>query len=269
MSINVLSTADFEKVSESFLKLIAAEEKKSKADIKTYLTKTNLSTEEKTKRYAEFSSNLFNTKIQAILGTTKEFLVSDAQLYQQKNLNDAQIELNTEQIKLTKEETLATIEKVSLVKEQTLQTEKEKEATETKTWLAVAESKVNLDNKVSSSLSEARRNGADVVSVNKTFTDPSTNQSISYQDLKFTAASSSDTVKGLLGKQMKLAEQQGISFSKHTEVQVMQQISNVLSTALDTDATNIGGLSSAIKQIGEAAIGYPLTQTITDLSTSS
>lgn len=255
MSMNIINKTDIESLSEYLLDIVEAQEKKTRADMKSYLNKTNLSDEQKLKEYSSFSRELFTTKITASLQTAQQYIVSDKQLEQQGQINSSQIEMNDKQIEIGEQERLATVEKVTLTKKQILQAEEETKTIKAKLWLATAETKTKLDNTVASTLSEARRNGAAITSTERTFTEPSTGQSISYQHISLAAAAATDTTNGLIGLQMLQLQNQANTFKDHSKVQIGNQIMQLASTAIADGETAITGLLSSHKTLCENVVG--------------
>ena len=255
MSMNIIAKADIKELSEYLLDIVNDQEKKTRADMKAYLNKTNLSDEQKLKEYSSFSKELFTTKITASLQTAQQYIITDKQLDQQKDINTSQIEMNNKQIEIGEQERLAAVEKVTLTKKQISQVEKETEATDSKIWLAIAETKTKLDNTIASTLSEARKNGAAITSVDRSFTDPSTGQTISYQHISLAAAAATDTAQGLIGLQMLQLQNQADTFKDHSKVQVANQIMQLSSTAIADGLTSITGLLTSHKAICEDIVG--------------
>lgn len=249
MSFNILTTADIKEVSNLLLELVKIEEDKTRQDMKSYLNKTTLSEEAKLKEYAQFSKDLFTTKLQATLSTAQQYIISDAQLNQQKQVNTAQIELTNSQKDVAVQEELNAKEQNKLLVKQTAQVAKETDFTNTKIWLALMESKVKADLTVAQTLSEARRNGADVTKVDRTYTDTATGQTVTYAHISLAAASSTDTTKGLLGLQMLLADKQAESFGSHTKLSIAQQIGQTIEQCIANDYTAITGLMTSQRNI--------------------
>lgn len=255
MSLNIIPETEIKTLSKTLLDLIKEEEKAQLKDMKMFLNKTNVSTEQKVKEYSAFSVGLFNAKVTACLQTAQQYIIRDKELVQQKAVNDAQIGLtNTQKLVAVQEELIAK-EKIQLTKEQTNQTKEEINSIKTKVYLAIAETKVKLDNTVANTLSEARKNGAEVTSVNRTWIDPTTAISVDYQHISLAAASAIDTEKGLLGMQMAQFKEQAGTFKDHSKVQVANQIMQLGSTAIADGMTNITGLLTSHKQLCENIVG--------------
>lgn len=255
MSMNIIAIADIKELSKTLLDLIKVEEDKQLKDMKTYLNKTNLSAEQKIKEYSGFSASLFNVKVTATLQTAQQYIVTDKQLIQQKAVNDAQIELTNTQKLIAVQEELIAREKLLLTKEQTKQVQEEIKSNQTKNYLMIAETKTKLDNTVASTLSEARKNGADVTSQNKSWTDPTTGVAIDYQHISLAAASATDQAKGLIGLQMLQLQKQGDTFNDHTKVQIANQIMQLGSTAIADGLTSINGILTSHKQLCTDLVG--------------
>lgn len=255
MSLKIIPETDIKNLSKTLLELIKEEEKEAKKDMKMYLNKTNLSSEQKLKEYSGFSTGLFNAKITACLQTAQQYIIQDAQLVQQKDVNKAQIDLTKAQKDVAVQEELVAKEKVLLTKEQTKRVTAEIDSLETKNYLMIAETKVKLDNTVASTLSEARKNGAWVNSQNRSWTDPKTGIVINYQHLSLAAATASDQTQGLMGLQMLQLQKQADTFNDHTKVQIANQIMQLSSTAIAEGLTSIGGLLTSHKQISESLVG--------------
>lgn len=255
MSLNIITTADIKEISKTLLDLIKTEEESQIADMKTYLNKTNLSEEQKLKQYSEFSASLFNVKITATLQTAHEYIIKDKQLVQQKDVNDAQIKLTDTQRLIAVQEELIAREKITLTQKQINQVQEEINSTKTKTYLMIAETKTKLDNTVASTLSEARKNGADVTSQTRSWTDPTTGVVIDYQHISLAAAGATDQAKGLIGLQMLQLQKQGDTFNDHTKVQIANQIMQLGSTAIADGLTSIGGILTSHKQLCTDLVG--------------
>jgi len=255
MSLNIINETDINTLSETLLKIIKTEEAKQIKDMKTYLNKTNLSEEQKLKQYAEFSANLFNVKISTGLQVAQQYIIRDAELVQSKAQNQANIDLLEAQKALAAQNELSEKEKTKLIIKQTAQVEEETKATKTKTWLAIAETKTKIDNTVASTLTEARKNGADVTSVKRTWTDPTTGTVVDYQHLSLAAASATDQAKGLVGMQMLQLQKQADTFKDHTQVQIANQIMQLGSTAVSEGMTEITGILQAHKNLSSVLVG--------------
>lgn len=235
--------------------IIADQEKEAKKDMKMYLNKTNLSAEQKLKEYSAFSTGLFNAKITASLQTAQQYIIRDKELSQQKEVNKAQIDLTNAQRLVQVQEELISKEKVNLAKEQTNQAKAEIEATKTKTFLAIIETEVKIDNTIASTLTEARKNGASVTATPRTYTDSATGQIVSYDHISLVAASATDQTAGLIGLQMLQLQKQGDTFNDHTKVQIANQIMQLGSTAIAEGMTSIGGLLTSHKQLCTNLVG--------------
>lgn len=255
MSLNIINETDIKTLSKTLIDIIKEEEKASLKDMKMYLNKTNLSAEQKLKEYSNFSASLFNAKITAGITAAQQYIFEDKRLLQQKAVNDAQIELTETQNKVAIQEELIAKERISFTKEQTNQVKEEIKSLQTKNYLMIAETKTKLDNTVASTLSEARKSGAQIVSTNRSYTDPTTNQEISYQHISLSAASASDTTAGLIGCQMEQMKQQAQSFKDHSKVQVANQLMQLGSSAIAEGLTSIGGILSTHKTLCENIVG--------------
>jgi hypothetical protein len=255
MSLNIIPEADIKALAKTLLDIVKEEEKVQLRDMKTYLNKTNLSDEQKLKEYSGFSSTLFTTKVTAVLQTTQQYIITDKQLVQQKAVNDAQINLTKKQEEVAEQERLNTVEKIKLTKEQTLGVTAETNATKTKTFLAIIETEAKIDNMVASTLSEARKNGAEITATTRSYTDAGTGQVISYQHISLAAASATDQAKGLMGLQMLQLQKQADTFRDHTKVQIANQIMQLGSSAISEGLTSIGGLLTSHKQLCASLVG--------------
>lgn len=255
MGLNIIPETDIKTLSKTLIDIIKEEEKTALKDMKMYLNKTNLSAEQKLKEYSSFSSSLFNAKITTGLQVAQQYIIKDKELVQQKAVNDAQIALTNANKLIAVQEELVAKEKVLLTKEQTAQATAETNATKTKTFLAIIETEARVDNLVASTLSEARKNGADVTNTSRSYTDAVTGQTISYQHISLAAASATDTTKGLIGLQMLQFQKQADTFKDHTKVQIANQIMQLGSTAIADGLTSIGGILTSHKQLCENLIG--------------
>lgn len=255
MSLNIILEADIKTLSKTLIDIIKEEEKTALKDMKMYLNKTNLSAEQKLKEYSSFSSSLFDAKITAGLQAAQQYIIKDKELLQQKDLNKAQIDLTDAQRLVAVQEEKIAKERIELVKQQTAQATAEKNATTTKTFLAIIETEARVDNLVASTLSEARKNGAEITNTSRTYTDSITGQTISYQHISLAAASATDTTKGLFGLQMLQLQKQADTFKDHTKVQIANQIMQLGSTAIADGMTNINGILTSHKQLCESLVG--------------
>lgn len=255
MSLNIIPEADITKLSKTLIDIIKDEEKTALKDMKMYLNKTNLSAEQKLKEYSSFSSSLFNAKITAGLQVAQQYIIKDKELVQQKAVNDVQIDLTNAQRLVSVQEELIAKEKVLLTKEQTKQVTAETNAVVTKTFLAIIETEVKADNTIASTLTEARKNGAEVTAVKREYTDSATGQKVSYDHISLVAASATDQTKGLIGLQMLQLQKQGDTFNDHTKVQIANQIMQLGSTAIAEGMTSIGGLLTSHKQLCVNLVG--------------
>ena len=255
MSLNIINETDIKTLSKTLIDIIKEEEKVSLKDMKMYLNRTNLSAEQKLKEYSNFSSNLFNAKITAGINAAQQYIIRDKELVQQKAVNDAQIGLSNVQKTIAIQEELIAREKLLLSKEQITQVQEEIKFTKTKIYLAIAETKTKLDNTVASTLSEARRSGAVVTTLDKSWTDPATNIPITYQHISLVAASATDTTAGLIGYQMEQMKQQAQSFKDHSKVQVANQLMQLGSSAISEGMTSIGGILGSHKTLCENIVG--------------
>uniref|UniRef100_UPI004048DF4B hypothetical protein n=1 Tax=Aliarcobacter sp. TaxID=2321116 RepID=UPI004048DF4B len=255
MSLNQFSEETIKSVSKTLIEIIKEEEKFQIKDMKTYLNKTNISDDEKIKIYTEFSSRLFESKINTVSSVTQNYIIKDKELLLQKNLSEVQIDLEKTKDLVAKQEELLTKERILLTKEQINQAKEEINLTKIKMWLSGAEAQVKLTNTVSSTLSEARRNGATVTKDIKSFTLPVTGQTISFAHLSLAAAESTDTTKGLIGTQMAQLIEQSKTFKDHSKVQIANQIMQLGSTAIADGLTNISGLLGSHKSLSENIVG--------------
>jgi hypothetical protein len=255
MSLNIITKETILEVSKSLIDIIKEEEKAQLKDMKMFLNKTNVSTEQKVKEYSAFSTGLFSAKVTACLQTAQQYIIEDNRLIQQKDVNKAQIDLTDAQRLVAIQEELIAKEKIELTKEQKNQVKEEINSIKTKTYLAIAETKVKLDNTVASTLSEARKNGAEVTSVDRTWIDPTTGISVDYQHISLAAASATDTTQGLIGMQMSQFKEQAGTFKDHSKVQVANQIMQLGSTAIADGMTNITGILTSHKQLCENIVG--------------
>lgn len=112
--------------------------------MKMYLNKTNLSAEQKLKEYSGFSMGLFNAKVTACLQTAQQYIIEDARLVQQKDVNKAQIDLSNANRLVAVQEELVAKEKVLLTKEQISQAKEEINSIKQKFILLLQKQKLNL-----------------------------------------------------------------------------------------------------------------------------
>ena len=84
--------------------------------MKKYLYKTNLSVEEKTKTYSQFSGELFSAKLR-VIDNAVNIAVQDKQLDLQGKQNTAQIKFIEAQEKVQIQEELIARENVAIAKE--------------------------------------------------------------------------------------------------------------------------------------------------------
>lgn len=255
MSLNIISKTDITDLSKTLIDIIKEEEKLALKDMKTYLNKTNLSAEQKLKEYSTFSSSLFNAKITAGITAAQQYIIRDKELGQQEEVNAAQIAASKAATEIAVQEQLIAKEKLLLVKEQILQAKEEIKATKTKIFLSIIETEAKVDNLVASTLSEARRNGAEVTNVARSYTDAETGQTISYQHISLAAANATDQTKGLFGLQMLQLQKQADTFRDHTKVQIANQIMQLGSTAIADGLTSIGGILTSHKQLCQSLVG--------------
>lgn len=254
-SLKMISEEAISSVNKLYKEDFKDEMKNALADMKEYLSTTNLSQEAKLKQYAEFSANLFTQLVSQSGQLSSTIVVQDAQLYEQQKVNAAQIEASEKQVEVAEQERLNSIQKVLLTKEQVDLAKEQVKEIKTKTYLAIMETKAKTDMTVAQTISEARRNGADITSTERTWIDPSTNQTISYQHLSLVAAAATDTTKGLLGLQMNLADKQSNTFRDHTMLQYGNQIQQMISNGMaDGMTTGLSGLVKAHKLIGTTMI---------------
>ena len=255
MSLNAINETDITNLSDTIFDLIKKEETKQLKDMKTYLNKTTASDEFKLKLYAEFSTSLFDKKISIGSQVVQEYIIKDKELNLKKDVDTAQIGLYEAQADVAEQERLVGVEKVLLTKEQTAQVQMETDATETKIYLSIAETKAKIDNTVANTLTEARKNGATVTSQTRSWTDPYTGITIDYSHLSLAAAEATDTTKGLIGMQMKQLSEQADTFKDHSKVQIANQIMQLGSTAIADGLTSITGILSSHKTLCENIVG--------------
>ena len=250
MSLNIIVNTDITETAKELLKLIAEEEKKSKDDMKKYLDKTNLSAEEKTKTYSQFSGELFSAKL-GVINNAVNIVVQDKQLDLQSKQNVAQIKFIEAQEKVQIQEELIARENVAIAKERLNLARQELDLNKSKMFLENAKAIVNFDNVVATTLSEARKNGAEITKSNMTYTCPITQQVIGFEHISLAAALSTDTTKGLMGYQMKQLDKQAKSFDNHDLVQIGNQVMQLSSSAISEGLTSITGLLTTHKNIVE------------------
>ena len=301
MGFNIIKQEDITNVSKTLIEIIEEKEKNQLKDMKEYLSKTQLSAEERLKEYSNFSTKLFETKINAGISKAYDYIVKDIELSQKNEINIAQIGLTNSQklqveaevdlsevkarvyeqdILKAKEETDLTTARVAQVEAEvdlsevkarvyeqdilkakeetdlttarTAQVEIETEAVTSNILVSLTDLQTKSDNTVANTLSEARRNGASVTKTPKTWIDPVTNQTISYDHISLAAAAAGDTEKGLIGTQMDLALKQASTFDHHTKLQVASQIGQRVDEMLASDMTNVTGLLKSQKNIYES-----------------
>lgn len=254
MSLNIIPEADIKTLSKTLIDIIKEEEKIALKDMKMYLNKTNLSAEQKLKEYSTFSAGLFNTKITAGLQVAQQYIIKDKELVQQKAVNTAQIDLTNAQKLIAVQEELVAKEKIELTKEQIKQAKEETKAIKTKTALAIIETEVKLDNLFASTLTEVRKNGAEITKTDRQYRDE-TGMIIDYSHISLAAAEVSNQSKGLIGLQMLQLQKQSDTFNDHTKVQVANQIMQLGSTAIADGMTNITGILTAHKELCKSLVG--------------
>lgn len=265
MSLNIILNTDIIDTSKELLKLIREEEKLSKDDMKKYLDKTNLSAEEKTKQYASFSGELFSAKL-GVINNAVNIVVQDKQLDLQSKQNVAQIKFIEAQEKVQIQEELIARENVAIAKEKLNLAKQELELNKSKMFLENAKAIVNFDNTIATTLSEARKNGAEITKSNMTYTCPITQQVIGFEHISLAAALSTDTTKGLMGYQMLQLDKQAKSFDNHTLVQIGNQVMQLSSSAISEGLTSIGGLLTTHKNIVEKIEAGVTSSTYTTIS---
>ncbi|MFW2597739.1 hypothetical protein ACN9JZ_03365 [Aliarcobacter butzleri] len=249
MSLNMIAPADIVEVSKELFKILDDKEKKSKDDMKKFLDKTNLSTEDKTKRYAEFSANLYTISIQNGLNNAIQVVIEDKRIDLQDKLNKAQIKLYETQNTTEVQKELTARQEVELAQEKVKLAQQELELNKSKMWLENAKAMVGFDAAVSQTLSEARTSGAEITQTPKNYTCPVTNQVVSFEHISLAAASATDKTRGVKGLQMLQLEKQAKSFDNHTMTQLGNQVMQLASSAISEGLTNIGGLLSTHKSI--------------------
>lgn len=265
MSLNIIVNTDIIDTSKELLKLIAEEEKKSKDDMKKYLDKTNLSVEEKTKTYSRFAGELFTAKL-GVIQNAVQIVVQDKELDLRGKQNDASIKLIEAQEKVQVQEELIARENVQIAKEKLNLAKQELDLNKSKMFLENAKAIVNFDNVVATTLSEARKNGAEITKSNMTYTCPITQQVIGFEHISLAAALSTDTTKGLMGYQMKQLDKQAKSFDNHDLVQIGNQVMQLSSIAISEGLTSIGGLLTTHKNIVEKIESGITSGTYTSIS---
>lgn len=251
MSLNIIPEADIKTLSKTLIDIIKEEEKTALKDMKMYLNKTNLSAEQKLKEYSSFSSSLFNAKITAGLQVAQQYIIKDKELVQQKDINEAQIDMTNAQRLVAVQEELVAKQKVLLAKENVTQAQEEIKALKTKTFLEIIKTEATVDNTIASTLTEVRKNGATPTVTTRTYTDEGTGQVISYNHISLAAAEAADITKGMFGLQMALLKNQSDTFKDHTKLQYANQVMQTISTALSNDLTSITGLLNTHKNIGK------------------
>jgi NADH dehydrogenase/NADH:ubiquinone oxidoreductase subunit G len=267
-ALKKMNKATISAVNKQLLSDFKREKKESLGDMKEYLKNTNLSEEEKLKRYSEFSANLSGTMITQCLQASTSIVVNDAQIYEQSLINTAQINAFNKQGEESTQNKLLKIQETLLAKEKIGIAKVEKQQITAKTVLAVMETaaKVNLTN--AQIVTEARKNGAELTSSLKTYTDPETGATISYSHISLAAATATDTEKGLIGYQMNQLKQQANSFENHTKVQIGSQLTNQIATAIDSDMTEITGLMNSYKTLAESISGIDFDTNYSTIETS-
>lgn len=264
MSLNIIVNTDITETAKELLKLIAEEEKKSKDDMKKYLDKTNLSAEEKTKTYSRFAGELFTAKL-GVIQNAVQIVVQDKELDLRDKQNQASIKLIEAQEKVQVQEELIARENVLISKEKLNLAKQELDLNKSKMFLENAKAIVNFDNIVATTLSEARKNGAEITKSNMTYTCPITQQVIGYDHISLAAALSTDT-KGLMGYQMKQLDKQAKSFDNHDLVQIGNQVMQLSSSAISEGLTSITGLLTTHKNIVEKIEAGVTSGTYTTIS---
>ncbi len=259
MSLNIIANTDILDIAKQYMTLISDEEKIAKADMKKFLDKTNLSSEEKTKRYSEFSANLFTLKIQNGLSLAVNVVTQDKQLDLQDQQNSAQIDLINAQKDVQEQNKLVAEQTVKLETQKVKLAEQEEKINVSKVWLENAKAEVMFDQTVAGTITEARKNGAEITPSTKFYTCPVTNQNISYGHLSLVACASTDTTKGLIGMQMEQLKEQAGTFKNHTALQAGNQVMQLASTALSEGLTKIDGLLETHKTIIDDVVGSNVT----------
>lgn len=249
MSLNLLTTQDISEVSKDLFKILEDREKKSKDDMKKFLDKTNLSSEDKSKRYAEFSANLYASSIQNGLNNAIQIIIEDKRLDLQDKLNKSQININIAQRSLITQQELEAQQEVKLAQEKVNLARQEQELNKSKMWLENFKAMVSFDNTVAQTMSEARKNGSNVDKAERTYTCPITKQVVSYEHISLATVDALDKTRGVMGLQMKQLEAQAKSFQDHTLVQSGNQVMQLASSAIAEGLTKIGGMLNTHKKI--------------------
>lgn len=255
MSLNVITTKEITDLTKTILGVIEEQALKQRKDMKEFLKNTNLSQEQKSKTYLDFSVSLFNTKINTGLQLSQQYILRDKELYEQKKLNIENIELIKKQTAVQVQEQLIAVEKVLLAKEQVNQAKEEIKAIKTKTFLEIIKTEATVDNTIASTLTEVRKNGAIVTTTPRTYTDAGTGQVIDYEHISLAAAEATDITKGMFGLQMALLKNQSDTFKDHTKLQFSNQVMQLINSALSNDLTSIAGLLNTHKNIGKDLLG--------------
>lgn len=249
MSLNLLTTIDTKEVSQDFFRLLDEREKKTKDDMKKFLDKTNLSSEDKTKRYAEFSSNLYAISIQNGLASAIQFVIEDKRLDLQDKANKAQIDLTNAQKALATTQELTAQQELKLAEEKVKLAQQELELNKARMYLENAKAMVQFDNTIAQTLTEARKNGSDVTKSDRTYTCPVTDMVVSFEHISLAVVNALDMTRGILGLQMKQLDKQAESFGHHTLLQAGNQVMQLASSAISEGLTSIGGLLTTHKNI--------------------
>lgn len=259
MSLNIIANTDILDIAKQFSEFITNEEKTAKSDMKKTLDKTNLSSEEKIKRYSEFSANLFTIKIQNSLSLAVNVVTQDKQLDLQGQQNTANINLINAQKDVQVQNELIARQTLALETKKVSLAEQEINMNISKMYLENAKAITMFDQTVAGTITEARKNGAEITPTTKNYTCPVTNQVISFDHLSLVACASTDTTKGLMGWQMAQLKEQAGTFKNHTALQAGNQVMQLASTALSEGLTNISGLLTTHKTIIDNVVGSNVT----------
>lgn len=268
MALKKMAKDDITSVASTLKTEFKKDIKATLADMKEFLSSTNLSEEEKVKRYAEFSANLTASMISQVGQLAVDVVVQDAQLNEQVKVNTAQINASIEQTNLAKEEVKVAKKKEVLAQSEIDQAAEVLRTEKIKQFIMGIESQVKVTHIVAQTLTEARKNGATVTKDIKSVTLPTTGQQLSFGHLSFVAANAIDKTKGEIGIRMGLWEKQTKTFGDHSKIQFSSQLMNLAGIALDSEATNIGGLMNTIKTIGQDVTGIAFDSTLTALAPS-
>jgi|GEM_PF-2090550 len=222
---------DIKVVSKEFFNLLSQEEQKTKDDIKKYLDKTALGSEDKFQRYAQFVSEIYALHIQASI------------------TNAVQVVINDSEVELAKIKAQTAQQELEIAKEKLKMAQQELEMNKSKMYLENAKAIVQFDNITAQTISETRKNGSIPTQEKKGYKCPVTNQEINFTNMSFEIAEPTDKEKGLIGVQMKQLEKQAKSWNDHTMLQMGNQVVQLSSTALSESITSIDGLLATHKNI--------------------